>query len=153
MTRKRFEDILDELVRPEVEGLGYSLWGISCPGGGGKRRILIYIDGPDGVTVDACAEVSRQVGLVLEMEDAVPGAFTLEVSSPGLEREFFSIDQMAAYTGKPVRVTLWEPRQEQRKFSGTLAGIENNAFVLETENGNESFSWDEVKKARLVHVF
>ncbi|WP_018123966.1 ribosome maturation factor RimP [Desulfovibrio oxyclinae] len=153
MTRKRFEDILDELVRPEVEGLGYTLWGISCPGGGGKRRILIYIDGPDGVTVDACAEVSRQVGLVLEMEDAVPGAFTLEVSSPGLEREFFSIDQMAAYTGKTVRVTLWEPRQEQRKFSGTLAGIDENAFVLETETGNESFSWGEVKKARLVHVF
>lgn len=153
MARKRFEEVLDELIRPEVEGLGFSLWGISSPTGGGKRRILIYIDGPNGVTIDDCAAVSRQVGLVFEMEDVIPGAYTLEVSSPGLERKFFNVGQMAAYTGKEIDVSLWEAREGNRKFRGTLAQTDDDSFVLNTDKGEQTFVWDDVKQARLVHAF
>ncbi|GAB7024178.1 ribosome maturation factor RimP [Salidesulfovibrio brasiliensis] len=153
MVRKRFEDELDAIVRPETEGLGYTLWGISVSTGGGKKKVLIFIDGPDGVTIDACAEVSRQVGLALEMEDAIPGAYTLEVSSPGLERRFFNVGQMAAYAGQTIDVRLWQAREGKRNYSGTLAETNDDSFVLETDKGPETFHWDDVKQARLVHTF
>lgn len=153
MVRKRWEEELDDIVRPEVEGLGYTLWGISMSSGGGKKKVLIFIDGPDGVTIDACAQVSRQVGLVLEMEDIIPGAYTLEVSSPGLERRFFNVGQMAAYAGQTIDVKLWQARDGKRNYSGTLADTHDDSFDLDTDEGRSTFHWDDVKQARLVHTF
>jgi ribosome maturation factor RimP len=151
--RQTFEEMLSEIIRPEVEGLGYRLWGISSPPTGKRRIIRIYIDGPDGVHIDQCARVSRQVSLMLEVEDIIPGAFVLEVSSPGLERRFFEPDQLKNYIGKQVSIKLFEAINECRKFQGDVTGVEGDTITLSVNNENIDFAWNSIKEARLIHEF
>jgi ribosome maturation factor RimP len=150
---RTFEETLTELVRPEVEGTGCVLWGLTAPSKGKKRIIRIYIDGEDGVSIDRCAEVSRQVGLMLEVEDVIPGAYTLEVSSPGLDRRFFSTAQMRDYVGKKVAAQVYEAVEGRRKFTGELTGCEADAFTLDVDGEPVSLAWTDVKEVRLVHEF
>jgi ribosome maturation factor RimP len=151
--RQTFEEMLSDMIRPEVENLGYVFWGLSSPSSGKKRVVRIYIDAPGGVTIDQCAEVSRQVGLMLEVEDIIPGAFTLEVSSPGLERIFFSPAQMDDYIGRKVDVLLFEPMAERRKFKGELAGVEGDTVTVNVDDQTMNFDWTAIKKITLVHEF
>ena len=150
---RTFEETLTELIRPEVEAAGCVLWGLTAPSKGKKRIIRIYIDGEDGVSIDRCAEVSRQVGLMLEVEDIIPGAYTLEVSSPGLDRRFFSTEQMRGYTGRKVAAQTWEPIEGSRKFTGELTGCGKDAFTLDIDGEPVSLAWADVKDVRLVHEF
>ncbi len=151
--RQTFEEMLSDMIRPEVENLGYVFWGLSSPASGKKRVVRIYIDHPDGVNIDQCAEVSRQVGLMLEVEDVIPGAFTLEVSSPGLERPFFRPAQMVGYMGRTVDLVLTEPVGERKKFKGELTAVDGDTVTLKIENETMDFDWPSVKKATLVHEF
>jgi len=151
--RQTFEDMLSDIIRPEVEGLGYRLWGIISPPSGKKRVVRIYIDGPDGVNIDQCAKVSRQVSLMLEVEDIIPGAYTLEVSSPGLERRFFTSNQLADYIGKQINVKLFEAIDGRRNFKGELKGVNDDIITLSVENENIDLGWHSIKEARLVHEF
>lgn len=151
--RQTFEEMLSDMIRPEVENLGYEFWGLSSPSSGKKRVVRIYIDGEDGVNIDQCAEVSRQVGLMLEVEDVIPGAFTLEVSSPGLERPFFRPEQMKGYIGRTVDLTLNEPRDDRKKFRGELKAVNGHTVTLAVDNDSIDFDWLSVKKATLIHEF
>ncbi len=153
MRQNAFERTLVDLVRPEVESLGFTFWGLTSPSAGSKRVIRIYIDGPDGVSIDNCAEVSRQVGLVLEVEDIVSGAFTLEVSSPGLERKFFTLEQLGEYVGRTIEVKLAIPVNNRRNFKGALKELSPAGFVLAMGDEDTTLDWDAVKEAKLVHEF
>ena len=148
-----FDEKLTEIIRPEVEGLGCSLWGLTSPTKGKKRIIRIYIEGPEGATIDKCASVSRQVGLMLEVEDIIPGAFTLEVSSPGLDRRFFSTEQLQEYKGRKVCAQTYEAFEGRRKFTGELKGIESNEFTVEVDGEDITINWTDLKEVRLVHEF
>lgn len=112
-----------------------------------------------GVSVDVCAEISRLIGLSLEVEDIFANAWILEVSSPGLERSFFEISQLRPYLGHPVDVTLENSHPDfadRKKFRGTLKEAAANTFTLILDNpeGQEcTIDWDTVKKAHLVHIF
>lgn len=112
-----------------------------------------------GVNIDDCAEISRLVGLSLEVEDIFADAWILEVSSPGLERTFFEISQLRPYIGHPLDITLetaHEDFENRRKFTGTLKSVQANAFTLtlDSPNGTECIiDWENVKKAHLIHVF
>ncbi len=112
-----------------------------------------------GVSVDDCAEISRLIGLSLEVEDIFADAWILEVSSPGLERNFYEIGQLRPYLGHPVDVTLELPHKEfadRKKFRGTLKEVHTNTFTLILDNpeGQECvIDWDSVKKAHLIHIF
>ena len=148
--RQTFAEQLTELVRPEVEGLGYVLWGLTAPSSTGRRVIRIYIDREGGVNVDDCAAVSRQVGLLLDVEDIVPGAFTLEVSSPGLDRRFFFAEQLGDYLGQNLSVGLHEPVDGRRTFKGKLLAVEGSRLTLAWEGGEIALDWPAVKEARLA---
>ncbi|MEZ7195296.1 ribosome maturation factor RimP [Pseudodesulfovibrio karagichevae] len=151
--RQTFEEMLSDMIRPEVENLGYVFWGLSSPASGKKRVVRIYIDAPGGVNIDQCAEVSRQVGLMLEVEDVIPGAFVLEVSSPGLERIFFTPAQLADYIGRQVDVLLFEPMGDRRKFKGELAGVAGDTVTVNVDDKAMDFDWTAIKKITLVHEF
>ncbi len=145
------------IVEPIVESMNISLWGLEL-GAGPRLVVRIYVEGPEGVNIDQCAEISRHVGLALEVDEVLSGAYILEVSSPGLERPFFRPDQMAAYVGSPVVVVLREPNEEfsgRRKFQGNLQGIDGETITLaltDTE-GALTVHWNDIKKTHLVHVF
>jgi ribosome maturation factor RimP len=151
--RQTFEEMLSDMIRPEVENLGYVFWGLSSPSSGKKRVVRIYIDSPDGVNIDQCAEVSRQVGLMLEVEDVIPGAFNLEVSSPGLERIFFAPAQLADYVGRKVDILLFDPKGDRRKFKGELTGVEGDVVAVNVDDQTMNFDWTAIKKITLVHEF
>lgn len=155
---------LTALAAPLVASLGLSVWGLEfIPGGRGIVRL--YIEGEDGATIDQCADVSRLFGLALEVEDVIPDAYVLEVSSPGLERVFFSPEQLAPHAGSDdyFELSLLHPVSGypgRKKFNGRLLTAEGSAFsLLPHDPGMPKddtaapvfFTWDEIKKIRRIH--
>jgi ribosome maturation factor RimP len=106
-----------------------------------------------GVTIALCAQVSRHLGTVLEAEDAVPNAYVLEVSSPGLERRFFAPGQLPAYLGRTVDIRLHQAQDTRRHFRGLLAESGADYLVVDEEGLRTRVAWQHVKTAHLVHEF
>ena len=120
--------------------------------GGGKARLLrIYIDKPEGVTHADCETISHQVGTILDVEDVIPGgAYTLEVSSPGVERKLTKPADFERFRGQKAKITLREPVENSKHWTGTLAGIDQNIVRIEPEPGKLiQFSFDQIQKANL----
>lgn len=174
MTQDSLHQTIHELATPLAASLGLDVWGVEYAHG--KRSLLrIYVENistPDlddddaayvcdqGVSVEQCAQLSRSLGLALDVEDIIPGAYVLEVSSPGMSRPFFSLQQMAAYLGHVVEVTLFRPRVDafpgRKTFRGKLLHVEDDTIELELLSGESpehegalQLHWNDVKKARL----
>jgi ribosome maturation factor RimP len=148
------EQQLHDLIKPLVESLGFSLWGIRMATGSKRGVLKVFIESEDGVTVDQCAEVSRNLSVMLDVEDPIPGRYSLEVSSPGIEREFFSPDQMQPYVGEDVSVHLKDPVDGRKNFAGTLMRTAEQEFEIQEQEGNRlTFAWDKVKQTRLRYRF
>jgi ribosome maturation factor RimP len=140
---------IEELFRPLLESMGLRLWGLQVPASrGGTLRV--YIDAPEGVTIDQCAQASRHLSHVLDAEDPIPGSYTLEVSSPGLERPFFSLDQLREYLGSEVRLKTGAAVQGRKKWRGRIQDAEQNRLLLDTETGPQAFEWDNIRSIHLV---
>ena len=116
----------------------------------------------EAVSIDQCAEISRMVGLTLEVEEVFASAYVLEVSSPGLSRTFFRLEQMAPYVGDMVELALMEAHPDfpgRKKFRGQLTAVTDGTLTLSLEAGAEqdamalTVAWDQVRKAARVHVF
>src|SRR4051812_30024644 len=97
-------DRLRGLLLPGVEALGFELVDAELVGGGGNPTLRVYIDNPHGITVDDCAAVSRQISAILDMEDPIAGSYTLEVSSPGLDRPLVTVEDYRKRVGETVKV-------------------------------------------------
>jgi len=153
MERNETEASLARLATPFLEHNGLSLWGVEFFPGSARSLVRIYIESEDGVDVEDCAKVSRHLGVALEVEDLIHGAFTLEVSSPGLTRTFFSPAQLVGYLGRSIDVTLNAPVDGRKRFTGELSRVEGETMTLTVEGKSETFAWDQIKKAKLVHDF
>ena len=130
---------------------GLEVWNVDVLGTGRSRLIRIYIDKPDGVTLGDCELISQQVGTVLDVEDVVPdNRYHLEVSSPGIERRLYRPEHFARFAGQKARIALREPIENQRRWEGVLAGVEEGTILLETANGvSLRFRMDQIEKANL----
>lgn len=154
MTRNSLLERLAEIVGPALSPLGVSLWGVELASAGSRMVVRVYIDAENGgVGVDECARVSRALGAVFDAENAIPGAYVLEVSSPGLERHFFSAAQMAAYVGRVVDVRLFEPQEGRRHLRGVLTEVQGEEFAVDEDGVATRVAFPKVKGARLVHEF
>lgn len=177
-------EFFSKLIAPLAASLGLSVWGVEF-GGAARPIARIYVDTLPGtavepaegeldelaegemlhgVTIDQCAELSRLAGLALDVEDPFSGNWILEVSSPGLQRPFFRIDQLNDYIGRELDVVLSAPMAEwpgRKKFLGTLASVDDEEFVLtlaperrlENEPEEARIAWHMVRRANLVHHF
>jgi ribosome maturation factor RimP len=149
------KDIISEKITAIAEGIGgaagIEIVEVQILGGGKARLVRIFIDRPDGVTHSDCERVSREVGAVLDAEDIIPGgAYTLEVSSPGVERKLSKPADFQRFLGKKAKVVLHEPVENQRSWIGTLAALEGNLLTLEPSPGKAvQFALDQVEKANL----
>lgn len=112
------------IVEPVVSGMGYQFWGLDCQTGRHTAQVRVYIDGDKGVTLDDCSQVSEQLSAVLDVEDPIHMPYTLEISSPGINRLLFSIDQMQDAVGSKVRIKTSWPIEGRRNFNGYLEGVE-----------------------------
>lgn len=144
---------LKALIDPVVSALGFELWGIDYLSQGKQSRLVIYIDHPDGITVDNCASVSRQVGAVLDVEDPITGQFQLEVSSPGMDRPLFTLDQYERYIGHVVALRLRQAFDGQRKFQGLVTGTEDGDVVIRVDEEEYCFPIESIDQARIVPQF
>ena len=115
--------------------------------------LRIYIDAEAGIDVEGCAKVSRQVSGVLDVEDPISGEYTLEVSSPGMDRPLFTLEQYKAYVGHVVQLKLRMPFDGRRNFKGVLSGIEDEDIVLIVDQDEYLLPIDHIEKANIVPQF
>ncbi len=141
---------VEEIARRVVESEGMELVEVEVKGGG-QRLVRISIDKPEGVTHADCELVSQQVGTILDVEDVVPGGrYTLEVSSPGVERKLLKPQDYERFRGKKASITLRDAIDGRRHWEGTLTGLEAGSVKLEAGPGKIlTFPLEQVQKAHL----
>ena len=147
------EQNLQEMLQGAVEDLGCELWGIECQRAGRFMTVRLFIDKEGGVTVDDCADVSRQVSAILDVEDPIADKYNLEVSSPGLDRPLFTLQQFERYIGQDISVHLRIPVMERRKWQGKLERIENDMVILIVDGQEQVLVFGNIQKANVVAKF
>lgn len=140
---------LQQLLQPTVEALGFELWGVEHLSQGRHSVLRLYIDRDAGISVDDCALVSGQVGAVLDVEDPIAGDYTLEVSSPGLDRRLFELEQYARFAGEQIDLKLRVPFEGRRRIQGILKGVEDEDIVVQVDDHEYLLPFDQVDKARV----
>ena len=141
------------MLTPTVESLGCTIWGVEYLAQGKHSKLRLYIDREGGVDVDNCAEVSRHVSDILDVEEFSQSAYTLEVSSPGMDRILFKEAQYLEAVGEQVDVRLNFPFEGRKKFVGLLAGIEESNAVVQVDEDEFLLPLENIQKARVVPVF
>ena len=139
---------LTQLLAPTVEAMGYSLWGIEVISPGRRPTVRLYIDAEEGVNVDDCAQVSHQVSGVLDVEDPISGEYTLEVSSPGVDRLLFHPDHYQPYVGEMVDIRLRLPVEGRRRFKGVLLSADAEMVVVMFDDLEFNLPFRSIDRAR-----
>ncbi len=141
---------LDNLVKNTVEGLGFILWGYEYRPHGESALLRIFIEKEEGISVDDCALVSRQIGAALDVEDIIPVAYILEVSSPGMDRVLFSAEQYQAYIGDNIKIRTRTRIDDRRNFKGTLVSASESVVTVEVDNEAFAIPYESIDRARLI---
>ena len=140
---------ISDMLGTTIAALGLELWGVEYLSQGRHSTLRVYIDSENGITVEDCARVSEQVGSVLDVEDPITGEYTLEVSSPGMDRLLFRLDQFPGYVGETVELRLRVPFEGRRKFKGILTGIEGEDVVIRVDDHEYLLPHSAIDKARI----
>lgn len=143
-------DELNRLIEPAVEAVGFEFVGLEYIVQGRQSVLRIFIDHADGITVDNCADVSRQVSAVLDVEDPISGHYNLEVSSPGYDRPLFKLEHFSRFVGEEVKLRSHVPVEGRRNFRGKLVAVEGDNIVLEVDGQSFTVSFDNLDKANIV---
>ena len=144
---------LQALLAPVIEALGYECWGLEFLSQGRHSLLRIYIDHANGILVEDCEKVSRQVSGVLDVEDPISNEYTLEVSSPGMDRPLFTLEQFAKHVGELVKIKLRSPYEGRRNFQGSLRGVEEQDVVVLVDDHEYLLPIDLIDKANIVPRF
>ena len=157
-------DELKKLIEPVAASLDLDLWGIEASMSGKRGVVRVFVQSTDGrnepdtaATIDQCAELSRKIGVMLDVEDIIPGAYTLEVSSPGMERKFFSLDQLKPYLTRTVEVetadTVSPEFPDRKRFKGTLEAVSDSEIELTVDSERITLPWKNIRKTRLSPTY
>ncbi|HFF2143964.1 TPA: ribosome maturation factor RimP [Pseudomonas aeruginosa] len=144
---------LQALLAPVVEALGYECWGVEFISQGRHSVLRVYIDRPEGILIDDCEAVSRQVSGILDVEDPISGEYTLEVSSSGMDRPLFTLEQFAKHAGEQVKIRLRSPYEGRRNYQGILRGVEEQDVVVLVDDHEYLLPIDSIDKANIIPRF
>lgn len=145
------QDRLVTLLEPVVEDLGYELIWVQLAGGEGSQIVRVFIDHADGIDVDDCAKVSREISGVMDVEDPIPGNYTLEVSSPGLDRPLVKPAHFEQFAGQQIKLRTFAPSLEgRRRYTGLLKGVAGDEVEIEVDGELHAVPLDNIEIARLV---
>ena len=145
---------ISKLLEPGIRSMGYELVGVEYQSGGkGGGLLRVYIDHEHGITADDCQKVSYQVSGVLDVHDPIPGHYTLEISSPGLDRPLFKAADFERFAGQLVKLRTRLPLDGQRNFRGRLRGLRDGQVVIEQDGGETVLPYEQIEQARLVPEF
>ena len=138
------------LIEPVLGRLGYELVELEYTSGRAHAVVRLFIDRENGVGLEDCGRVSREVSALLDVEDPIPSAFTLEVSSPGFDRVLRTRAHFGHCVGSRVFVELKEPRAGRRRYTGTLLTVDEAGIALEVDREHVALAFAEIGKARLA---
>ena len=142
---------INRASRAKCVSLGLVLWAIEIVGRANRSTLRLVIDHPDRqVTVEDCEAVSRQVSRILDVEDPLPERYTLEVSSPGIERALHKLEHFEQFVGYQARVKLKVPFEGRKNYSGVIAGVENQAVLLQQGETEYEFPAEHIERGQLV---
>lgn len=144
---------LQAMLAPVIEALGYECWGIEYISQGRHSLLRVYIDHSNGILVEDCEKVSRQVSGILDVEDPISGEYTLEVSSPGMDRPLFTLEQFNAFVGGQVKIRLRSPYEGRRNFQGLLRGVEEQDVVVQVDDHEYLLPVEMIDKANVIPRF
>ncbi len=141
---------IKELIESAVESLGFELVRVTY-GGGRKPTLQIMAERPDGtMSVEDCARLSREVSLILDVEDPLPGEYLLEVSSPGVDRPLTRAKDFERWVGFETKVELGSQIDGRRRFKGRMTAFNGAEVVMQTEEGEIVLPFGEISKAKLI---
>ena len=144
---------LRKLLEPGVKAMGFELVDVELAGSHHSPTLRVYIDSTNGVVVDDCAKVSRQISALLDVEDPLPGHYTLEVSSPGLDRPLVKPEDFKRFVGETIKVKMHEPILGRKNFSGRLVDVAADHVVVEVDKEHYDLAFEGMDRARLVPRF
>ena len=144
---------LQALLAPVVESLGYQCWGIEFLSQGRHSLLRVYVDHANGILVEDCEAVSRQISGGRDVEVSVAAEYALEVSSPGMDRPLFTIEQFALHAGEQVKIKLRSPFDGRRNFQGLLRGVEEQDVVVLVDDHEFLLPIDLIDKANIIPRF
>ncbi|MFV2001454.1 MAG: ribosome maturation factor RimP [Paracoccaceae bacterium] len=150
VARAAMDRRLAEIVRPVIAGLGFELVRVRLMGKN-YRTVQIMAERPDGgIEVDECAAISTALSAVLDVEDPIDEEYTLEVSSPGIDRPLTRLKDFANWVGYEAKIETSEPIDGQRRFKGVLAGVDGDDVLIEISEGTVGLKFDWLAEAKLV---
>jgi ribosome maturation factor RimP len=138
------------LIEPLLGRLGYELVELEYAAGHGRGSLRVFIDAAAGVGLDDCERVSREISALLDVEDPIPVAYTLEVSSPGFDRVLRTPAHFGRFVGSRVFVELKEPRAGRRRYTGELLAVDDAGIALAVDKERVAVAYAEIGKARLA---
>jgi ribosome maturation factor RimP len=144
------QEELEQLLSPIINDMGYELWGCEYLSQGKHSVLRIYIDKEDGIGIEDCQQVSKQVSALLDVEDPIPGNYSLEISSPGIPRPLFKSSQYQIYIGQVIHVKTYKSIQGKRKLEGILISASDSNLVLSINNEYQEILFSNIAKAYLT---
>lgn len=144
------QDKLSDLIAPVVEALGCELWGLEYLTQGRHATLRIFIEKESGVGLEDCEKVSRQVSSVMDVEDPIASQYTLEVSSPGMDRLLFNLDHYKRSIGEKVSIKLSRKFEERKKLQGVIVGVEDDEVVLQVEDEEYLLPVELIERAHII---
>ena len=144
---------IQHIVDQVVSAMGYELVGVEFNSGQRNSVLRVYIDTEQGVTLEDCQAVSHQLSGVLDVEDPIKGNYSLEISSPGLDRPIFKATDFDRFAGRRVKIKLATPQAGRRNFTGQLQGVQDEVVVLLEDDNEIRLSLSRIDTARLVPEF
>lgn len=145
MTRK-----IHDLIEPTIQALGLTLWSCELHRHNHRALLRIYIDRENGVTLEDCSKVSREIGALLDVEDPISERYELEVSSPGLNRSLSTVAHFQQYIGKPVKIRLRHAISNRKQFEAKIEAVKTDSISLSVENEIMNVTLGEIQKANLI---
>jgi len=141
------------MIRSVLDDMGFEMVDVEYLSERGRWVLRVYVDKPGGVSVEDCARVSREISDLLDVKDVVPQEYTLEVSSPGVDRPLKKEKDLLDALGKKVKVKMANRVEGRRNFTGYLEDYREGVLLLNIENGRVSLPWPDVQKANLIGEF
>ncbi len=154
MSREAIIQRVTEIARPILDSLGLELVEVGYSSGGRKGLLRVFIDKSEGVTLEDCEKVSQYLGHALDVEDPIPNSYTLEVSSPGLDRPLKRREDFTRSVGKLVRIKTLRPIEHDHTFIGRLTAVGESSIEIVMDNGKVlAIPFEEIAAARLEVEF
>ena len=152
--RQDYEAQTEALILPILEKYGFELYDVEYVKEGGTNYLRAYIDKPEGIAVNDCETVAREMNPILDEKDYIPDSYVFEVSSPGLERTLRTPEHFSACTGEEIEVRLYSPDETGSKaYKGTLVSSDGNSFTIETDGAKKTFEMSKTAKANVFFDF